>query len=242
MDSNATVNPTFANFNRVVLWYCDGASFTGNKDAVDHTTGTPLYFRGRRILDAMLDVLMSDHGLNTATEVLVSGGSAGGLAAYLHADYVRTRMPKTVTKFKASPVSGFFLLHEDAAGTPLYPNEMEYVFKMQNSTGGVNAKCIASLPEAEQWRCIFANYSYAHVESPIFPLNSAIDAWQMGNIWKGDAGCTRPGFGKCSAGQIKDLNGYMGDFVLDMQRTKTFRKPGNGAFVESCYEHCGVQT
>ena len=28
------------------------------------------------------------------------------------------------------------------------PNEMEYVFKMQNSTGGVNSDCIASLPAA----------------------------------------------------------------------------------------------
>ena len=181
MDSNATVNPTFANYNRVVLWYCDGASFSGDADAVNHKTEVPLYFRGRRILDAMLDTLKADHGLDTAEEVLLSGGSAGGLAAYLHTDYVASQLPPSVKKFKSSPVSGFFLLHDDAAGTPLYPNEMEYVFNMQNSTGGVNAKCIASLPQAEQWRCIFANYSYAHVESPIFPLNSAIDAWQMGN-------------------------------------------------------------
>ena len=34
----------------------------------------------------------------------------------------------------------------------------------------------------------------------------------------------------------------MADFVADMKRTATFAKPGNGAFVESCYEHCGAQT
>ena len=235
MDSNATVNPTFANFNRVVLWYCDGASFSGDADAVNHKTETPLFFRGKRILDATLDVLKADHGLDKAEEVLLSGGSAGGLAAYLHTDYVASQLPPSVKKYKSSPVSGFFLLHNTATGAPLYPQEMEYVFNMQNSTGGVNAKCIASLPRAEQWRCIFANYSYAHVESPIFPLNSAIDAWQMGNIWKGDSagGCTRPGFKNCSASEIVDLNTYMATFIADMKRAPTFSKPGNGACLSS---------
>merc|ERR1719456_180668 len=29
MDSDPSINPEFAGFNRVVLWYCDGASFSG---------------------------------------------------------------------------------------------------------------------------------------------------------------------------------------------------------------------
>ena len=276
MDSQEEVNPTFYNANRVVLWYCDGASFSGDADAPNTKTGTKLYFRGKRVLDALLDTLLTEHDLDSAEEVLVSGGSAGGLAAFLHADYVRTKMPSTVQKFKASPVSGFFLLHDDDASppVPLYPNEMEYVFKMQNSTSGVNAGCIASLPKAEQWRCIFANYSYAHTQAPIFPMNSAIDAWQMGNIWEGDSGCARADFANCTASEVKDLNGYMADFIADMGpssssprdsprarprasplllllnnnactpagRTSTFTKPGNGAFIESCLEHCGEQT
>ena len=56
------------------------------------------YFRGKRVLDAVLDVLLTDHGLSQAEEVLLSGGSAGGLSTYLHADDVKTRLPSTVTK------------------------------------------------------------------------------------------------------------------------------------------------
>ena len=152
----------FAGWNHVVLWYCDGASFSGNKDEpyeyVDGKKTTKLYFRGRRVLDAMLDALLSEHGLNNADEVLLSGGSAGGLSTYLHADYIKTKLP-TSTKYKAAPNSGFFLLHKTVAGVSLYPDEMKYVFNMQNSSGGVNSKCIASLGPADQWRCIFANYS-----------------------------------------------------------------------------------
>ena len=53
--------------------------------------------------------------------MLLSGGSAGGLAAFLHADYVRSRFKDTV-KFKAAPISGFFLNHATQAGQPLYVN------------------------------------------------------------------------------------------------------------------------
>jgi hypothetical protein len=247
MDSQASVNPEFATYNRVVLYYCDGASFSGNADAVSNTTGTPLYFRGKRVLDALLDALLDDHGLGSATDVLLSGGSAGGLSAYLHADYVKSKMPSSVIRFKAAPVSGFFLFHATAAGVLDYPTRMQYVYGMQNSSGGVNAACHAAMEPAEAWKCIFANYSYAHTKTPTFVINSAIDAWQMGNVWKGDAACAKHDFENCTAAEVADLNGYMANFLRDLSSAgsssgTTLAAPGNGAFVESCLEHCGEQT
>ena len=47
-----------------------------------------MWFRGKANLAAILDDLMADHGLSSATEVILSGGSAGGLAVYYHLDYV----------------------------------------------------------------------------------------------------------------------------------------------------------
>ena len=44
----------------------------------------------------MLRYLRQEHGLGNASEVLVSGGSAGGLAAYLHADAVRATFREEV--------------------------------------------------------------------------------------------------------------------------------------------------
>lgn len=243
MDSDPIINPTFHNFNRVVLWYCDGASFSGNaaKPYIS-PNGDKLWFRGKRVLDAMLEALMKDHGLGTAKEVLLSGGSAGGLAAYLHTDYVAAKMPRSVRKFKSSPVSGFFLMHHDYTGAPGYIAEMKYVFGMQNSTGGVNQDCINARAPGDRWRCIFANESYAYTKSPIFPLNSAIDKWQMGSIWKGDGSCTRDDFKNCTAAEVTSLNVWEADFLRDLTTPATARRAGNGAFVESCLEHCGEQT
>lgn len=63
----------------------------------------------------------------------------------------------------------------------------------------------------------------------------------MGNIWKGDTTCVHSHFKNCTASEVGDLNSYMASFLEDMGRTPTFTKPGNGAFVESCLEHCGEQ-
>eukprot|EP00937_MAST-01D_sp_MAST-1D-sp2_P003607 g3607.t1 len=252
MDSDPSISP-FARFNRVVLWYCDGASFSGNNDTPyeyrDPKTNatTTLYFRGARVLGALLDTLRERHGLGDATDVLLSGGSAGGLSTFLHADRVRAYLEAhapALQRFKAAPVSGFFLLHATATGEPLYPARMRYVYQMQNASSGVNSQCVASFASAaDAWPCIFANYSYAHTATPLFPLQSALDAWQMGSIWLGDKQpCVQSKFRNCTAPQVADLNGYAHDLVRDLRGAGgSFGRAGNGGFVESCLEHCGAQ-
>ncbi len=53
-----------------------------------HYNNQTLYFRGRRILDAIIQDVRTAHGLPAAKEVIVSGSSAGGLTVYLHVDHV----------------------------------------------------------------------------------------------------------------------------------------------------------
>jgi hypothetical protein len=102
----------------VWLVYCDGNSFSGMATAPVNASGTLLYFNGRAIIDAALDyvsktVLPGAPGLFTAAErVVLTGCSAGGLATYLHADYVgayvAANLPKG-TLYGAISISGFFL-------------------------------------------------------------------------------------------------------------------------------------
>ena len=105
MSSDCTVNPSFCKFNRVFLAYCDGDSFAGNRDSPVEVKGTdgklkPLYFRGRRILDAVLATLKSDFGLEGASDVLLTGCSAGGLATYLHTDYVHAQLSRLAPELR----------------------------------------------------------------------------------------------------------------------------------------------
>ncbi|EGD76876.1 hypothetical protein PTSG_08223 [Salpingoeca rosetta] len=241
---DSTVNPVFSGFNRVLLWYCDGASFSGNRaQPVVHNNQT-LHYRGFANLRAILATLAKDHGFGSARQVLLSGGSAGGLATFLHADTVRAMLPRTATAFKASPVSGFFLEHDDAGGQPLYPDRMRNVFAMQNCSAGVDQSCIkanAHDPSA----CMFAQHTYPHMESPIFLLQSLVDAWQMGNVFPANASwkdCANTGeFQHCSTQEIAQLNAFGFTMLHALNGTRTFSSPGNGGFFYSCRTHVAAQ-
>ena len=66
--------------NCIMLPYLDGASFSGYREkpwAVPGMAGKHLYFRGARNLDATLDYAFAHLGLRTATELVLTGGSAG---------------------------------------------------------------------------------------------------------------------------------------------------------------------
>eukprot|EP00456_Euglypha_rotunda_P060066 TRINITY_DN5026_c0_g1_i2.p1 TRINITY_DN5026_c0_g1~~TRINITY_DN5026_c0_g1_i2.p1 ORF type:complete len:195 (+),score=20.82 TRINITY_DN5026_c0_g1_i2:3-587(+) len=72
LSDNCTINPIFCNFNRVYLPYCDGNSFSGNRDDVVTYNGDPLYFRGRRNLDATIQALLKDRNLSQAVTVMLT--------------------------------------------------------------------------------------------------------------------------------------------------------------------------
>lgn len=66
LSSNSRYNPTeFSKWNKVVMRYCDGSSFTGD---VEQSVNN-LYFRGKRIFEAITDELLNKLGLKDAKQV-----------------------------------------------------------------------------------------------------------------------------------------------------------------------------
>ena len=245
------------------MLYCDGNSFSGNREDPVLVNGQKIFFRGKRIIDATLRTLQRDHGLGMAENVLLTGCSAGGLSTFLHADYVGEQLKAVapgLKRYKAAPISGFFLLHDTVEKKSVYPDEMKYIFGLAASggKGSMNDACLASKAASDQWQCNFAEESYAHITTPIFPLNSALDSWQTGCIYtsepvpqnstsNGQCG-TATGWGdcskdpeKCSGTQIGAMNQYEKDFMSKMSGKATYTKAGNGAFIHSCHTHCEAQ-
>lgn len=79
----------FASSTVVYVKYCDGSSFTGDVDTPVSVGSNTIYYRGKRIFDAVFASLAAA-GLNRADELLFSGCSAGALTTYVHADAVTT--------------------------------------------------------------------------------------------------------------------------------------------------------
>lgn len=100
----------------VFLRYCDGASLSGDKPTPTVFQNTTLHFRGRAILDAQIKSLLTERGMDKASDVVVSGCSAGGLATFLHCDHWAAAIAKATNnggnagaKVVCMPDAGFFL-------------------------------------------------------------------------------------------------------------------------------------
>jgi hypothetical protein len=248
LSSDPQVNPDFHTWNAIHFNYCDGGSYAGNADEPVVYNGAKLWFRGRRNLDAYIDSL-NDLGLSQATHVLVAGCSAGGLATYLHADYVASRMP-TSAVVKAMPISGFFLDYESVVnGTSVYGTQLRNVFSFMNCSGSVNQGCIAANAGNED-RCMFAQWTWPHVQTPIMPMNSLYDSWSLQCILTATLApeqcAAAPGWGPCfqkspagcTADQVHDVKLFGNTMLSLFASAPTFAAPSNGVFLDSCIGHC----
>lgn len=246
LSSDPLVNPTFAHFHRAYLWYCDGSMFTSDREAPLVVGNSTVWLRGRRVLSALLRALLGK-GLGDATQVLLAGHSAGGLAATIHADAVSAMLPPSA-RLKAVSVSGFFLLHpgghEVSGGgvrDRIWLRAMRGAFELHEARSGVASNCVGARAAGDAWRCFFANESVVTTTTPLFLLGSSLDSWQMANVWRADQTCTRSCFAhrSCATADVRDrLEAFSRAFVRDLSRAGGWlHRRGNGAFVHTCCEH-----
>lgn len=217
-------NPLMYNWNAVFIRYCDGASLSGDKPTPTVVGKSTLHFRGRAILDSEIKSLLYDRGMKSATDVVVSGCSAGGLATFLHCDHwadAIANATEIAVKVACMPDSGFFL---DEDYGPKYGSNMRNVYKFQESSAeGLNAACVsAHKSTGDPEKCIFAQWSSAHIKTPTFPLQSEYDTWQQGNV----------------AGTGIDMNQF-GRNVTTLVSSLLLSQPQHGIFLDSCSHHCG---
>jgi hypothetical protein len=158
-----------------------------------------------------------------ASEVVVSGCSAGGLSTFLHADEWAAALP-AAAKVAAMPDSGFFADYNYTAGAG-YGATMRWVYSRMNSSGGVPAACAAA-NAADPARCIFAEHVSRTLRTPTFPLQSRYDSWQSRNVLVNSTSAPAVNaFGQLLQERIE------GDLLAS--------SPSNGVFLDACYHHCG---
>jgi hypothetical protein len=139
-------------------------------------------------LDAVLDDLLAHRGMDEATDVVFTGGSAGGLTTYLQLDHVKTRLP-TGTKIRGLGDAGWFLDHAAFGSTEhVYTNDMAYLFNMSQSV--TNSDCQAALGTRLGWKCFMAQYVFDFIQTPVFIAEGMYDSWQLGNVL--NLGCGSP--------------------------------------------------
>jgi hypothetical protein len=93
MSQDCNLNPQFCTWSFVYMKYCDGDSFSGAREGTVTFNGKALSFRGHYVLEAVFDslaanVMQAPSPWASATDVVLSGCSAGGLSTFLHTQFV----------------------------------------------------------------------------------------------------------------------------------------------------------
>ena len=104
LSDNTDINP-FANFSRVFVPYCTGDVHLGTRTTVV-SPDFPFYFSGHHIIGGVIAHLLETTSLGTATQVLLSGASAGGIGSTVNSDFVAAALPQA--RVRAAPQAGWF--------------------------------------------------------------------------------------------------------------------------------------
>ncbi|XP_065663750.1 uncharacterized protein LOC124816442 [Hydra vulgaris] len=183
------VNPDFYDWNLVWVVYCDGASFTGNRERpLISDSGETIYMRGKRVLNAIVNDLLFNRDFKFAEAVILTGSSAGSMTAIFQADYIASKFPTTIPVRVLSD-AGFFIDTAPMGGRNL-GSMFKRIYEMQNSSSGLDQDCVHDLGQDNAWQCFLPAKIVKYVKTPIFVLNSAYDIWAM--IYFLDIDCKFP--------------------------------------------------
>ncbi|KAL5228589.1 hypothetical protein ABZP36_016854 [Zizania latifolia] len=232
-------NPDFYSWNRVKIRYCDGASFAG--DTYNEALG--LHFRGQRIWEAIIEHLL-DAGMASAEQVLLTGCSAGGLAAILHCDQLRALLPDAATTVKCLSDGGLFLDAVDVAGARSLRSYYDGVVALHGVAPNLPKTCTDHLDATS---CFFPQNIIDSIKTPIFLLNAAYDAWQIEESLAPNAAdpsgawqACKSNHLACNASQLQFLQGFRDQMVAAVRDFSESSR--NGLFINSCFVHCQSET
>jgi len=76
--------------NKVFLKYCTSDGHMGSKKSNDDI---PFFFRGAKVVNAMIKSLVEEQGLSPGHQLIFGGNSAGGRGAMVHLDNIAASLP-----------------------------------------------------------------------------------------------------------------------------------------------------
>ena len=250
-------NEYFHSWSMIYIPYCSGDDWLGTmKRACDawtegscaanvaqstslRTHRKLLFHAGHNIIEGTLDHAEANLGLRQATELLISGGSAGGQGAYYHADWLADRYPtKTV---RSAPEYGWFgqpfSTYGDWAHGRSTNSSIPYPSPASN-TGApawirrvqpyIAPRCARTVHD--MFQCTSVPTAYRATRTPTMVSNNAFDAFTLDAM-----------------GGIPSLKGVHGDsklwhyvqYVGAQLRNSVLAqvKAEDGVFLTSCVDH-----
>ena len=115
--------------------------------------------------------------LNHATEIVLTGESAGGIGVWNNADFLAVQFPKA--RVHAVPIAGFYFFASPYTGphhtSSVLVDFREDAWPSHYELWGsyVNEDCARNLKEPSH--CVLSNYSFPYVKTPAFIVEAQSD-------------------------------------------------------------------
>ena len=237
-------SPPFSSFTIVYAKYCDGSSWTADNATVSVSTHGPVYFRGARLLSALVGSLNAA-GLSQASTVLFSGCSAGAGTLYFHLDALAAQMPPGALVLGLGDAM-FALDHP--AFPPAASNHVTDMFSWGysafNASSHLNADCVASHAPQLAWKCMLGGVTAAYTRTPLMVVNSRFDVWQAVAVLglnatdcPGTVNASTGAITLCQPGHAAE-EAFWGAYGDAMSAALAALPPRHGAFFTNCPTHC----
>ncbi|GFP81550.1 hypothetical protein PHJA_000298300, partial [Phtheirospermum japonicum] len=227
----------FYNWNRVYVVYCDGSSFSGDVEEVDPQTN--LTYRGARVFNAVMEDLLAK-GMSNADNVILSGGSAGGLATLLHCDSFRQQIVPNAKRVKCIADSGFFMHAKNLPGAKEREDFFTRVVELHQMAKSIPPSCTSKMNPG---LCLFPENLVDDIQTPLFILESSFDTHQIKGMITPYIGggrpewddCTNKNLVNCNSTQLEIMQEFQKTFINTLQNLKC--SSSRGMFVHTCYVH-----
>jgi hypothetical protein len=173
-------NVDLCGWNHVMNPYCSQDLHAGQvTEPSEKTWG--LYFAGHLIVESMLDSL-DKFGLQDATDIVVSGVSAGGIGVWMNVDYIADRYPNA--RVSAATIAGhyYYATYYDGSNhtSPgsmgdFRESAMPVTYDLYQAYVDETCKAAMEAQSLSPSACMFSNYSLPYIESDSFVIQAQTD-------------------------------------------------------------------
>ena len=218
----AKENPLMYNWNHIYVRYCDGGYYSGYRDKPISVNGREVFFSGGYITEALFQDLQR-FGFKIASDVVLSGCSAGAIRIFGHLDTLRdyTTAAAVSSRVVGLADSGFYMDLE--IFTPL----KRYVVKEMNGSHFLSARCKSDHFGVEE-KCLVGSVASSYLQTPLFAFQSRFDLDQRS--------CEMEKW--CSLSD-RCIESYGRNLTRSMKRS--LQHP-HGYFLDSCERHCSYHS
>jgi len=233
MDTDASRNPGFADWNKVRVPYCTQDLHMGTVTTASAATFN-LLFSGQRVFEAALDMLDAA-GLTRATDILLTGESAGGIAVWPKLDATAARYPRA--RVSGAPVAGFYSFAypytgpnaTSGGGLPSFtPAGLDELYGLY--APALDASCVAAYG-ANPSPCMLSNNSLPYVDTPVFVAESLSDSVQL------TAHDSVNGADRTQPAELAYIAAWSANMSAALAPLRSAANPKSGVFAAACWMH-----